>query len=519
MTKSYQISKDMDIETMPHRMYFTGNSDTVTKINQIPYQTIQYNENGMFTAKLMNDTPIEIFIDNGATPYILPLHTYNKFPILHTYPKTESNTPIHTGGGMITSHFWLEIPLKLQYQTIQIKALVSDSECPYDLILGRTSMAQLSAWQDYVTNKLYIQQISIPLTLRNNVRILPGKTGIVTLTLRPNKTSFTPRLTIMGKGIAYIKPLDQTLPLRPIEIEFENNRCCMEVHSTSDSTVEFLYGQEMAYFDARSKGLVQINNSKHFPIDQYLHDRMTPATLSPSPLAYEKPIHPAKMPCIATHTEIPIDDTNKSTPDDKYPWLNPDDPRRNMTDKEILRMKLNLKDSILNEKEKEEFLMKVEQFTDMFSLRDEIGTCPFIEVHLKLKDKTPFFVRPYPMREEQKKVIQKEMDRLKHLGIICKGLTGYSSPVVLVKRKNQNLYQVCSDFHILNEKLVKINHTFPLVRDCIEQLGRKKCHYLSTIDLRDTFHTLRLALSSKSIVVLHHIMVHPHIIIYAWEWV
>ena len=51
-------------------------------------------------------------------------------------------------------------------------------------------------------------------------------------------------------------------------------------------------------------------------------------------------------------------------------------------------MKLNLKDSVLDEKEKEkeEFLMKVEQFTDVFSLRDEIGTCPFIEVHLKLKD-------------------------------------------------------------------------------------------------------------------------------------
>ena len=63
---------------------------------------------------------------------------------------------------------------------------------------------------------------------------------------------------------------------------------------------------------------------------------MTPATLSPAPLAYEKPIHPTKMPYITTRTELPIDDTNKSTPDDKYPWLDPDDPRRNMTDKEIL---------------------------------------------------------------------------------------------------------------------------------------------------------------------------------------
>ena len=124
------------IMTMPHAMYFTGDMHTITKINHVPYPTIEYNDNGMFTAKLMNDTPIEIFIDNGATPSILSLHTYNKFPILHTYPKTESNTPIHTGGGLITSHFWLEIPLKLQYQTIQIKALVCDSECPYDLILG-----------------------------------------------------------------------------------------------------------------------------------------------------------------------------------------------------------------------------------------------------------------------------------------------------------------------------------------------------------------------------------------------
>ena len=44
---------------------------------------------------------------------------------------------------------------------------------------------------------------------------------------------------------------------------------------------------------------------------------------------------------------------------------------------------------------------------------------------------------------------------------------------------------------------MKINHAFPLVRDCIEQLGRKHCHYLSTIDLRDAFHTLQLAASSQ----------------------
>ena len=63
--------------------------------------------------------------------------------------------------------------------------------------------------------------------------------------------------------------------------------------------------------------------------------------------------------------------------------------------------------------------------------------------------------------------------------------------------KESKLYRVCSDFQILNEKALKINHAFPLVRDCIEQLGRNKCDYMSTIDLHDAFHTLHLAKTSQ----------------------
>ena len=199
----------------------------------------------MFPAHLMDNTPIQVFIDNEATPSILPLSAYNKHPILHKYPTTKSTTPIHTGGGTIESHFLIELPLKLNNQTIQIKVLVCDSECPYDILLGRTSLAHLSAWQDYATNKLYIQQISIPIVAKINVRILPGHTRIISAALKTGKTTFTLRNTIMGKGVAYVRPFDTTLPLRPIEVEFENNKCCLEIHNSSDSTVEFLFGNEM----------------------------------------------------------------------------------------------------------------------------------------------------------------------------------------------------------------------------------------------------------------------------------
>ena len=197
--------------------------------------------------------------------------------------------------------------MRLENQIIQIKTLVCGSECPYDIVLGHTSLAQLLAWQDYASRQLFIQQISIPLMATNNIRVLPGCTGIISLALKPSKTSFIPRHMIIGKDIAYVKPFDSTLPLRPVEIEFENNRCCLEVCNISDCTTEFQYRQEIAYFNARSD------------------DRVTPATLSPKPIAYDKPIGPSEMPCISTCTEMTTEDTNVPTQDDKYPWLDPDD--------------------------------------------------------------------------------------------------------------------------------------------------------------------------------------------------
>ena len=78
-----------------------------------------------------------------------------------------------------------------------------------------------------------------------------------------------------------------------------------------------------------------------------------------------------------------------------------------MTDAEILRMKLNLTECSLDDKQKEEFLTKLDDFHDVFSLRDEIGTCLFIEVHLKLKDETPFFVRPTLCKKNKRKLYKR----------------------------------------------------------------------------------------------------------------
>ena len=75
---------------------------------------------------------------------------------------------------------------------------------------------------------------------------------------------------------------------------------------------------------------------------------------------------------------------------DKYPWLDPDDERRHMTDKEILDKYINLNNSCLDKEEKTKIMDMLYKYREAFSLRDEMGTCPNIEVEIDVKDKSPF---------------------------------------------------------------------------------------------------------------------------------
>ena len=61
------------------------------------------------------------------------------------------------------------------------------------------------------------------------------------------------------------------------------------------------------------------------------------------------------------------------------------------------------------------------KYKDKFVLRDEIGTCPNIEVELDFTDKSLFFIRSYHAKEGDKAIFDKEMKSLCYLGIRKEG--------------------------------------------------------------------------------------------------
>ena len=93
---------------------------------------------------------------------------------------------------------------------------------------------------------------------------------------------------------------------------------------------------------------------------------------------------------------------SKTRGKDPYPWLDADDPKRKMTDQEILEKYIDLSDSDLNSAEKRSLYKVLIKYKDAFSLRDEIGLCPSMEIELELKDETPFLSDHFLLRKLRK---------------------------------------------------------------------------------------------------------------------
>ena len=179
------------------------------------------------------------------------------------------------------------------------------------------------------------------------------------------------------------------------------------------------------------------------------------------------------------------------------PWLDKTDERKYMSDREILEKYIDLNNTCLQEEEKEEVMDMLYKYKEAFSLRDKIGTYPNIEVEIEVTDKSPFFIRPYHVREEDKKVMDKEMKYLCYLGILKEGFSLYSSHVKLTSQKVMQDKRVVTDFRQINIRIAKNNLAYPLVRDTFSVLGNSKCEVLSVVDLTDAFHSLQLSEDSR----------------------
>lgn len=154
----------------------------------------------------------------------------------------------------------------------------------------------------------------------------------------------------------------------------------------------------------------------------------------------------------------------------------------------------SLDHDLVNETEVSQLLALLNKYSFLFTKgfpRSRVNTGQ-LEIKLKNPDK---FVerRPYRLSPVERQKVKDIVSELIENKIVRESKSPYSSPIILVKKKNGE-DRMCVDYRELNSNTLRDQYPLPLISDQINQLAGGL--YFTTLDMAAGFHQIPVASSS-----------------------
>ena len=434
---------------------------------------LQLNERNFAKGRLPNGKNLLILFDSGASKSIISEQCVKSSPYLSNKNATKIKpVKFKLGNGQeLISENAIKFQIIIQGHKFEIAALVVGNLIGIDLILGTNTLSDLDGTLNFKNNRFKIKSKSISFAPPSKVTVEPGNSTLMTIQGRT-----PPHLRNSDVVLTSNKYLAQHCPSTMV-VTLHKGRTQLLVTNSTDKPLTFSKGRPIAFLDTTKL----VNVTQDLPMDCI---NMT--------VTFNDNMCSTQTGQNNTHTNS-IRQENLT----KYPHLDPTDPIVDMTEDEIIRTHINLTDSILSPTEKRKVHDMLKDNRNAFSLYGELSSCPDFEVDIELTNDEPFFIRPYFATESDKLTIEKELTKLVKLGILEVGHQSYTSPVLLLSKKNTNEKRVVTDFRFLNSRIQRINHPFPLFSETIKRIGHAKTKVLSVIDLKSAFHCIPLSKSAQ----------------------
>ena len=435
--------------------------------------------------KIVGGNKLDMLLDTGASKSYMSKAYYMKNPQLHSLPRYKTHIKnLQVGNGhKVATVFVVPVIISIKTHRFEIFTLVSEIQDNIDLVFGMKNMHEVEGEHSARHSEFRFMNRAIPIFPQETFVLKPGCKRFVKIV-----TPFPQELS----GVAIVKIVQGSKTIT-LQCTLQRNLGVLDMVNTSSEPMKFTSNNAIGIVDIRSLGFYNIRHSTL----QY--------NLSIQLPQFNKMIHrhvggprpKQQQTCKGGKQGQGVNHADHGKSADPYPWLDSVDPRRHMTDEEILWKYIDLKNSTLDEDGKAELMDIIIKHKKAFSLRDEIGKCPNIKIDIDVIDDSPFFVRPFPISEEDKPIMDWQMQRLVSLGILSRNTTSHTSPVMLITRKLTKDKRPVVDFRLLNTRIRRHNTATPLMRDICQMLGKAQSKILSCVDLKDAFHSLKLTDRAK----------------------
>ncbi|XP_024027186.1 uncharacterized protein K02A2.6-like [Morus notabilis] len=156
----------------------------------------------------------------------------------------------------------------------------------------------------------------------------------------------------------------------------------------------------------------------------------------------------------------------------------------------LLELQSSLAEELTAEEEPLELRAVLAHFEAVFGVSTRLPPQRAHDHRIVLKDQTALpNIRPYRYPQIQKAEVEKLIDEMLAAGIVRPSCSPYSSPVLLVRKKDGS-WRFCVDYRALNQVTIPDRFPIPLIDELMDELHGAKI--FSKLDLQAGYHQIRV---------------------------